>query len=47
VAPAHDGAEDSEPEHDENMDPEDDNFYTRMKKKGEKKSLAFKVTAIR
>lgn len=42
VAPENEG-DPAEPEHDENMDPEDDNFYTRMKKKGEKKSLAFRV----
>lgn len=32
---------------DEGMDPADDNFYTRMKKNGEKKSLAIKVSHVR
>lgn len=42
VAPMNEG-DPAQPEHDENMDPMDDNFYTRMKKKGEKKSLALHV----
>jgi len=45
VAPESEG-DPAEPEHSENMDPMDDNFYTRMKKKGEKKSLALHVTRV-
>lgn len=45
VAPMNEG-DPAEPEHDENMDPMDDNFYTRMKKKGEKKSLALHVRVV-
>lgn len=46
VAPENEGAA-AEPEHEEHIDPEDDNFYTRMKKKGEKKSaLAIHVRRV-